>query len=277
MLIASIPVKFKQVWASGASAPYVAPPPFPSQIGITPGRASFTDGFPPLNFAPVASGGIPPYGEDTNGIIQWLTQWSQWGQAGGPIEYDSTFQTNVSGYPQYAVVMSAANPGTWWMSTTDANTTNPDTGGAGWVSLAAQLSPAAGVWQTISGATGATTSGTFQATGASMTVTKKRATNKVIYIGTASVSSDAIGSPNGMLAEGRLAYNPGSGFVAMSGVNVAGANSGGSLGVKDVITIIGADNGSLPQSYGARVEYCSQDGNNVNLASSALFGLEIWG
>ena len=34
--------------------------PVPSQIGITPGAASFTDGFPPLTATPIGSGGIPP-------------------------------------------------------------------------------------------------------------------------------------------------------------------------------------------------------------------------
>ena len=47
--------------------------PVASQIGITGGAASYTDGFPPLTMTPVAAGGIPPSGKDMNGVIYTIS------------------------------------------------------------------------------------------------------------------------------------------------------------------------------------------------------------
>jgi hypothetical protein len=127
-----IPAKFQLAFATNAGSGYIATIPVASQIGITAGAASFNDGFPPLNFDPDDSGGVPPRGEDFNGILFIITQWLQWLQAGGPITYDSTFQGEIGGYPKGAIVYSATSFPKQWQSTVDNNTTNPDTGGAGW-------------------------------------------------------------------------------------------------------------------------------------------------
>jgi hypothetical protein len=129
----SIPTKIPTPWATSApGGNKTCPIPIPSQILITPGRASWTDGFPPLTFQPSGSGGIPPSGADFNGVLCQVSQWIQWYNAGGPITYDSTFQTAIAGYPKGALVQSATIPGSYWLSTTDSNTSNPDTGGANW-------------------------------------------------------------------------------------------------------------------------------------------------
>jgi hypothetical protein len=132
MLLASIPLRMKVVWAAGAVAPYVHQVPDPSQIGVTGGAASFTTGFPPLTFSPIASGGVPPWGNDFNGILQQITGWNQWQAAGGVVPWDSAFSTAVGGYPKNAVVASATTFARMWVSQVDGNTTNPDTGGANW-------------------------------------------------------------------------------------------------------------------------------------------------
>jgi len=141
MLVSSIPIKMPTYWSAGAVAPYVATVPIPSQIGVTPGRASFNDGFPPLNFTAVSGGGIPLFGEDMNGVLQAITQWLRWAQAGAPITYDSSFQTSVGGYPNGALIWSATTAGLMWRSTADNNTTNPDSGGANWVPFAISQNP----------------------------------------------------------------------------------------------------------------------------------------
>ena len=123
-----VPPKFPIPWANSAGSSYVRAIPTASQIGVTDDAASLTDGFPPLCFSP----GGQPFGQDFNGILKQITQWLQWCQAGAPIQYDSTFQSAISGYPKNAVVWSATTAGVLWLSTVDANTTNPDTGGAGW-------------------------------------------------------------------------------------------------------------------------------------------------
>lgn len=145
MLLANIPAKFAIPFANNAGGGFIRPIPQASQIGVTGGAASLTDGFPPLNFAPIASGGIPPFGQDLNGLLNQSTAWDRWFSAGGPILYDATFQAAVGGYPLYAIVGSLIVPGNFWMSTVDGNTTNPDTGGAGWVNPPGMMGT--GHWQ----------------------------------------------------------------------------------------------------------------------------------
>ena len=130
----SIPTKIPITW--GASAPggnITCPMPQPSQISITPGRASWTDGFPPLTFLPGSGGGIPPFGADFNGVLCQLSQWARWYTAAGLfVPYDATFQAAIGGYPGNAVVASASIFGRYYISTVDNNLSDPDTGGANW-------------------------------------------------------------------------------------------------------------------------------------------------
>jgi hypothetical protein len=135
MQASNIPVKFPIPWANSATAPNIRPIPVASQIGVQNGAASLTDGFPPNCFIPEEAGGVGPFGSDTNGILNQETLWSRWLQAGGPIAYDPTFQGEIGGYPSGALIQSAAFPGVFWQSSVDNNTTNPDTGGEGWVSF----------------------------------------------------------------------------------------------------------------------------------------------
>ena len=125
---ASIPAKFPVPFAATGAKNTI---PSTSQIGILNGAASLPDGFPPLTFLPVAAGGVPPFGADMNGILFELSSWAQWESAGGPVVYDAAFSTAIGGYPKGAWLTSSTG-GSWWMSTVDNNTTNPDTGGAGW-------------------------------------------------------------------------------------------------------------------------------------------------
>jgi hypothetical protein len=108
------------------------PLPVPSQIGVTPGAASFTDGFPPLNGTPVSAGGIPPFKSDMNGLLYMLSDVDLWMSAGAGFKWDSGYSTAIGGYPKGSRVLNTAGTG-YWLSVTDNNTTNPDTGGAGWV------------------------------------------------------------------------------------------------------------------------------------------------
>lgn len=131
MQVSNAPTSFPIPFANGAGAGYIRTIPQASQISTTPGAASLTDGFPPLNFLPVSAGGVPPFGQDMNGILYETTLAAQWLQAGWVAPYNSTFSTAIGGYPKGAVIPNATYSGAW-MSTADNNTTNPDTGGAGW-------------------------------------------------------------------------------------------------------------------------------------------------
>lgn len=131
MLASQIPTKFGIPFASSAGGAYSRPVPDASQIGIQAGAASNTDGFPPVTFIPESAGGTPPFGQDFNGLLNQVTKWARWQAAGGPVPYDSAFQAAIGGYPLGATV-AALTFGYVWLSTTDGNATNPETGGAGW-------------------------------------------------------------------------------------------------------------------------------------------------
>lgn len=108
--------------------------PETSQIGVTPGAASLNDGFPPLTFTPLAAGGVPPSGADFNGILNLLSQNTQWQNAGGFFPYSASFSTAIGGYPKTALLAKASGLG-FWLNLADNNTTDPDTGGAGWIAF----------------------------------------------------------------------------------------------------------------------------------------------
>lgn len=109
--------------------------PVASQIGITGGAASFTTGFPPLTMTPVSAGGIPPFGADFNGILNAITNAIRWNVAGSGYPFDSTFATDVTGYPKGALLPASDFSG-YWLNTQEANTTTPENSTSattGWV------------------------------------------------------------------------------------------------------------------------------------------------
>lgn len=132
MKLANVPTKVPLPFANSGSKNAI---PTASQIGITPGAASLTDGFPPLTFTPLAAGGIPPAGADFNGILNLLSANTQWNNAGAFYPYDSTFSTSIGGYPEGAILSRADGTG-FWLSTEDDNTTDPETDTSGaWVPI----------------------------------------------------------------------------------------------------------------------------------------------
>lgn len=139
MLSSAQPSRLPKPFAASAAGGYIRTIPTASQIGIVNGAASLTDGFPPLNMTPLASGGVPPFGQDFNGILNWVTSISQWYQAGAPTIFDPTFAAAIGGYPKGAVLQSATLDGRFWRSTAESNTADPDGGGAGWASFFAPV------------------------------------------------------------------------------------------------------------------------------------------
>jgi hypothetical protein len=134
------PTKIPKIWAQSVSAPYINAIPIPSQQSVRNGAASLTDGFPPLCFVPIATGGAGPFGADFNGIFNQITAGLQWSQAGGPSYYDASFSSSIGGYPLGAIVPSQTRIGVLWQSTVDNNTTNPDSNSAAnWISLIPQV------------------------------------------------------------------------------------------------------------------------------------------
>ena len=136
MLLSNAPGKILLPFATSGAKNTI---PVASQIGVTGGAASYTDGFPPLTRTPIASGGIPPFGQDMNGILYSTSALDWWYSAGAGFVWDSAFATNsnVGGYPQGARVLRSDGKG-YWLNTADNNTTSPEASAtaapaAGWV------------------------------------------------------------------------------------------------------------------------------------------------
>lgn len=105
----------------------------PSAADPVTGKAGYDQGFPAINMTAKEAGGIPPFGQDFNGIFFDITQILQYMQAGGHPTYSSALSTAIGGYPLGAMLAKASGLG-FWRNITANNTTNPDSGGAGWVS-----------------------------------------------------------------------------------------------------------------------------------------------
>lgn len=89
------------------------------------GVATFDKGFPPITMQPLSAGGIPPSGKDVNGVLYSVTIQQQWQNAGMGYLFDSTYASNISGYPQGATIPSSDYSG-FWINTTNGNTNNPE-------------------------------------------------------------------------------------------------------------------------------------------------------
>lgn len=113
--------------------------PVASQIGITNGAASYTDGFPPLTMTPIAAGGTPPFGQDMNGALFAISAHTVFANAGGQYQFDSALATAVGGYAVGAVLQSNDGLSAYYNilagNTTDFNST-PASIGVSWIPFA---------------------------------------------------------------------------------------------------------------------------------------------
>lgn len=111
------------------------PFPIPSQVATSPGSASLNDGFTPLNMTPLVEGGIPPSGNDMNGILYLLSTIIASVSAGDVYyPFDGTYATAIGGYNKGATVQDAVNLLQRWTSAIVANTTDPAVSPQNWIS-----------------------------------------------------------------------------------------------------------------------------------------------
>ena len=73
--------------------------------GAASPNASWHDGFPAVTMEPISSGGVPPAGQDFNGIYYELSAVLVYANGGGRFKWDSGFASAV-GYPVGAVIAS---------------------------------------------------------------------------------------------------------------------------------------------------------------------------
>ena len=139
------------------SAPPLIPQPFAESgdraaipdTTIATGRASYTEGFPPITMQPKVAGGIPPDGRDMNGILYALSAHALYLQGGQVFKYDAAVSTAIGGY-SIGAVLESTDGSTLWLNLVDGNTTDPDASGAGWVAISSYG------FSAISGLTGGT-------------------------------------------------------------------------------------------------------------------------
>jgi hypothetical protein len=127
----SVPPKIQIPWANSAGSANISTIPLASQLAIQAGAASFTDGFVSLNFTPISAGGVPPFGQQFNGILKLITQWLQWECAGGAIRYDAGFVSAIGGYPIGSRLMSNSGHAIY-ECLVDNNSGDPNAGAANW-------------------------------------------------------------------------------------------------------------------------------------------------
>jgi hypothetical protein len=122
-----------------APTPVLIPEPFAAAAGPSfintipattadPQRAAYDEGFPPLTFQSEGSGGLPPLGQDFNGILNAITQHLFALQGGQLQKYRSDVSTALGGYALGSILAMADGAG-YWISTTVNNVTDPDAGG----------------------------------------------------------------------------------------------------------------------------------------------------
>lgn len=112
----------------------------PANTNNVTGNAGYDAGFGSINMTPKTAGGIPPFGQDFNGIFFDISTALQFLEAGGSFPYSSSFATAVGGYPIGAIVSRTDSTGLW-RNTVANNVTNPETFGAGWQPEDAGSSP----------------------------------------------------------------------------------------------------------------------------------------
>ena len=145
---------------------------------IIDGRASFNLGFPPLTMTPIIAGGVPPFGQDVNGILYALSTHAFASQAGQPPLWSQAVSDAIGGYA-LGTVLGSTDGATLWFNILADNTSDPDDNGAGWVpSFSYGIAQVAGV------------------TGGTVTLTTAQARQHIIQISGALVANAAVVLPD---------------------------------------------------------------------------------
>ncbi len=93
--------------------------------------ASYLNGFPPITMTLKTAGGLPPKGQDMNQILFEVSALARWASSGAINSFDQDFATSIGGYPKGATLIGD-DGSTIFISSIDDNTSNPNSGGAGW-------------------------------------------------------------------------------------------------------------------------------------------------
>lgn len=122
----NIPPKMPVPWATSGLKNTI-----PATSSPVTGNAGYDQGFTAINMTPRTAGGIPPFGQDFNGIFYAVTEALRYLETGAGFPYDGAFATAVGGYPLGARVQRTDGYGSW-LNTSANNTTDPEAFGSGW-------------------------------------------------------------------------------------------------------------------------------------------------
>jgi len=111
-------------FANSAGTLYINEIPVPDPVD--PQLASWTSGFRPITMTPKASGGLPPFGQDINGVLNAISQHTRFTNAGGQYRFDAALSTILGGYDAGTVLQSDDGRSSY-VSTIDGNTINFNT------------------------------------------------------------------------------------------------------------------------------------------------------
>lgn len=121
----SVPKFITTVWASLGQKFDI-----PQNADPLTGKAGYSQGFGPVNLTPVEAGGIPPWGQDMNGVLFDLSSAIQYVQEGRAFPFNQSFADAIGGYSKGSVVSSVSDSSVKYESTIDGNQTPPPS--AGW-------------------------------------------------------------------------------------------------------------------------------------------------
>ena len=85
------------------------------------------DGTPPITMTALADNGVPPKGQDFNGVINAISQNTVFVQNGGRYKWTSDIVDNFGGYPKDHIIQSDDGLREY-VSLVDNNTINPNEG-----------------------------------------------------------------------------------------------------------------------------------------------------
>lgn len=112
--------------------------PIPPAANPATGRAGFDQGFSAINMTAKEAGGIPPFGQDFNGIFYEVTNILRYMQAGGQPTFDAAMATAIGGYPKGAMVLGDDGISVY-TNRINSNSANPNLGGGGWANSSLML------------------------------------------------------------------------------------------------------------------------------------------
>jgi len=104
-------------------------------------KATWRNGFPSLTMIPLAAGGIPPRGQDFNGVLKAISEHTVYQGGGGQYKWDADYVSANGGYEKGAVIQSDDGTSAY-VSLVDNNTDNfnadPGVIGVTWAAYAGE-------------------------------------------------------------------------------------------------------------------------------------------